>query len=415
MNMGNWMHIAMIGTRGVPAQYGGFETAVEEVGKRLVARGHRVTVYCRNEGQTMTEFLGMELVNMPALRKRSLETLSHTALSARHATRPKNRPDAAVVFNAANAPFLARMRKAGIPTAVHMDGIEWKRQKWAGAGAKYYRWAERKAATEGLALIADAQGIADHLRDTYRRHSYVIAYGAPILYPKSDLLKQHGLETGGYHLIVARMEPENHVHMIVEGYAQSGSDVPLVVVGGASYGDEYMERVNQLAGDSDTRFVGSVWDQGLLNQLYGNARSYLHGHSVGGTNPSLLRALGCAAPVSAYDVNFNREVTAGHARFFGTPEEVAAVVRADDADVERALLRGKAGQDHVSVAYRWDDVTDGYEQMLLEIAGRKERATLTLVGTRSPRLAPPDLGTTARRAIRQLLRDNASGEPCLRM
>jgi glycosyltransferase involved in cell wall biosynthesis len=307
------------------------------------------------------------------------------------------------------------MRKAGIPTAVHMDGIEWKRQKWAGAGAKYYRWAERKAATEGLALIADAQGIADHLRDTYRRHSYVIAYGAPILYPKSDLLKQHGLETGGYHLIVARMEPENHVHMIVEGYAQSGSDVPLVVVGGASYGDEYMERVNQLAGDSDTRFVGSVWDQGLLNQLYGNARSYLHGHSVGGTNPSLLRALGCAAPVSAYDVNFNREVTAGHARFFGTPEEVAAVVRADDADVERALLRGKAGQDHVSVAYRWDDVTDGYEQMLLEIAGRKERATLTLVGTRSPRLAPPDLGTTARRAIRQLLRDNASGEPCLRM
>lgn len=409
------MHIAMIGTRGVPAQYGGFETAVEEVGKRLVARGHRVTVYCRNESQTMTEYLGMELVNMSALRKRSLETLSHTALSVRHATRPKNRPDAAVVFNAANAPFLARMRKAVIPTAVHMDGIEWKRQKWAGAGAKYYRWAERKAATEGLALIADAQGIADHLRDTYRRHSYVIAYGAPILYPESDLLKQHGLETGGYHLVVARMEPENHVHVIVEGYAQSGSDVPLVVVGGTPYGDEYIDRVKRFAGQSDTRFIGGVWDQRLLNQLYGNCRSYLHGHSVGGTNPSLLRALGCAAPVSAYDVNFNREVTAGHARFFGTSEEVAGVVRADDADIEGALLRGKAGQEHVSVAYRWDDVTDGYEQMLLEIAGRKEETTLTLVGTRSPRLALPDLGTTARRAIRQLLRDNASGEPCLRI
>ncbi|WP_327432508.1 DUF1972 domain-containing protein [Streptomyces sp. NBC_01236] len=383
MNTGNWMHIAMIGTRGVPAQYGGFETAVEEVGKRLVARGHRVTVYCRNEGQTLTEYLGMELVNMPALRKRSLETLSHTALSVRHATRPKNRPDAAVVFNAANAPFLARMRRAGIPTAVHMDGIEWKRQKWAGAGAKYYKWAERKAATEGLALIADAQGIADHLRHTYRRHSYVIAYGAPILYPESDLLKQHGLETGGYHLVVARMEPENHVHMIVEGYAQSGSDVPLVVVGGASYGDEYMERVNRLAGDSDTRFVGSVWDQGLLNQLYGNARSYLHGHSVGGTNPSLLRALGCAAPVSAYDVNFNREVTGGNARFFAHVDDVTMAIRADDRDVEAALMRGRAGQDHVSIAYRWDDVTDGYEQMLLEIAGRVRRSTLTL-STRPP-------------------------------
>jgi len=370
------MHVAMIGTRGVPAQYGGFETAVEEVGRRLVERGHEVTVYCRNEGQELTEYLGMKLVNLPALRKKSLETLSHTALSVRHAVRRENRPDAAIVFNAANAPFLGVLRRAGIPTAVHMDGIEWKRAKWKGAGARYYKWAEAKAARDGLALIADAQGIADHLWDLYERDAYLIAYGAPILNPGSDLLSQLGLEPGGYHLVVARVEPENHVDVIVDGYRRAGSDIPLVVVGSSPYGDEYMQQVRDAAADSDTRFVGAVWDQDLLNQLYAHCRSYLHGHSVGGTNPSLLRALGCAAPVTAFDVNFNCEVTAGNARFFGLADDVADALRADDADPMDAARRGETGQVHVSMAYRWDDVADGYEQMLCEMLG--EPAVLPL-------------------------------------
>lgn len=362
------MHIAMLGTRGVPAQYGGFETAVEEIGSRLAAQGHRVTVYCRNPGQEVTEHLGMQLVNLPALRKRSLETLSHTGLSALHVARL--RPDAVVLFNAGNAPFIPLLRASRIPTAVHVDGLEWKRAKWAGTGASYYRWAERAAARSGLALIADAQGIADHLRDAYGVGSHVIPYGAPILDPGSDRLAELGLEHSAYHLVVARMEPENHVDVVAHGYRESGSVHPLVVVGSAPYGSAHTAEIRSAAGATDTRFLGAVWDQELLNQLYAGSRSYLHGHSVGGTNPSLLRALGCAAPVTAYDVSFNREVTKGHARFFTDPASVAAALLADDADPVGARARGQAGQDHAATTYRWDDIAERYLRMLELIARR---------------------------------------------
>ena len=362
------MHIAMIGTRGVPAQYGGFETAVEEIGSRLAADGHRVTVYCRNPEQALTEHLGMELVNLPALRKRSLETLSHTGLSVAHAMR--RRPDAAVLFNAGNAPYIPLLKASRIPTAVHVDGLEWKRAKWQGAGARYYRRAEKYAARSGLPLIADAQGIADHLLDTYGAASHVIPYGAPILDPGTDRLAELELKPGAYHLVVARLEPENHVDVIVRGHAEAASRNPLVVVGSAPYGDTHIAEIRRAAADSDTRFVGAVWDQDLLNQLYAGSLSYLHGHSVGGTNPSLLRALGCAAPVTAFDVNFNREVTAGHARFFDDPTSAAAAILADDNDPEAALRRGRAGQAHAEATYRWDDVAERYLRLLTQIARR---------------------------------------------
>ncbi|NYD40509.1 DUF1972 domain-containing protein [Nocardioides panaciterrulae] len=361
------MEIAMLGTRGVPARYGGFETAIEEIGSRLAAKGHRVRVYCRNQGQTQKTHKGMELLNLPAVRRSSLETLSHTGLSALHSFGRK--PDVAVLFNAGNAPFIPVLRARGIPTAVHVDGLEWKRAKWQGLGAKYYKWAEGVCARSETALIADAQGIADYLQVEYNAPSYLIAYGAEILDPGLDKLGDLNLQSREFHLVVARMEPENHVDLIVEGYCQAGSSRPLVVVGSAPYQDEYIASLKELAKGHDVRFVGSVWDQDLLNQLYAHARSYLHGHSVGGTNPSLLRALGCGAPVTAFDVNFNHEVTAEHARFFSDAKSAATAIRADDADLEAARSRGTLGQRHVEKAYRWDEVADRYEQMLVEIAG----------------------------------------------
>ena len=138
------------------------------------------------------------------------------------------------------------------------------------------------------------QGIADYLKAEYGRESHLIAYGAPIIDPGDDRLGELDLAPGQYHLVVARMEPENHVDVIVEGYAGSGCELPLVVVGSAPYG-ERVQAPGQgaAAGDADVRLLGGLWDQDLLNQLYANCRSYLHGHSVGGTNPSLLRAMGC--------------------------------------------------------------------------------------------------------------------------
>lgn len=363
------MRIAMIGTRGVPAQYGGFETAVEEIGSRLATEGHEVVVYCRNVGQTKTEYRGMRLINLPALRRRTLETLSHTILSVLHqCMRPC---DAAIVFNAANSPTVPLLRLRRIPVALHVDGLEWQRGKWGTFGRRYYKWCERLSARVAQELIADARAIGDHFRKEYGRETVFLPYGAPIKEADLGRLEKYGVTAGSYHLVVARMEPENHVAEIVEGYISSCATFPLLVVGSVPYQSEYARRVEE-AGlrDPRVRMIGSVWDQDDLDALYGGCLSYLHGHSVGGTNPSLLRAMGCAAAVTAYDVAFNQEVVGAAARYFATPDEVAAAVVADEGDREGALKRGVAGQERAEAAYRWDDVAAGYEAMLVAMVDR---------------------------------------------
>jgi glycosyltransferase involved in cell wall biosynthesis len=370
------MHIALIGTRGVPARYGGFETCVEEVGRRLVKAGHDVVVYCREvEGDHAEPVLatheGMQLVHLPALRKKTLETLSHTALSVAHVMR--HPVDAAIVFNSANAPFLPMLRARGIPVATHVDGLEWKRTKWQGAGRKYYRLAESMAVRWSDALIADAQGIADYYTEEFRAKTTLIAYGAPILTDEQSAgLAALDLEPGNYHLVVARFEPENHVDVIVDGYRRSTAKKPLVVVGSAPYADDYTARVHSLA-DERVRFLGGVWDQHLLDQLYANSATYLHGHSVGGTNPSLLRAIGAAAPTIAFDVNFNREVLADTGRYFATAGDVAAEIELAEMYPEVTQERGAAGQ-RAAYRYDWDEVAAQYEQLCTDlVAGARAR------------------------------------------
>jgi glycosyltransferase involved in cell wall biosynthesis len=392
------MRIAMVGTRGVPARYGGFETAVEEVGRRLAARGHRVVVYCRTVpgAEAPSRHLGMELVHLPAARKRSLETLSHSALSIGHLL--AHRTDAAILFNAANSPLLPALRAARIPVATHVDGLEWKRAKWGPVGQRYYRVAESLAVRWSDDLIADAQGIADYYRREFAAPTTLLAYGAPVIDPPADRLAELGLEAGGYHLVVARFEPENHVDVIVDGYRRSRARKPLVVVGSAPYSDAYTERVHELA-DERVRFLGGVWDQDQLDQLYAHAFTYLHGHSVGGTNPSLLRAIGAGAAVLAYDVDFNREVIADSGRFFAGPADVAALVESaedDPATIEKAGRRARER----AADYDWDEVATGYEQLVHRLAERRFPARrpsgrrTTTSGVRSsvpaPREAPAD-------------------------
>jgi glycosyltransferase involved in cell wall biosynthesis len=365
------LRIALVGTRGVPARYGGFETAVEEVGSRLAARGHDVVVYCRTTEDTNpaeTEYKGMTLVYLPALKKRSLETLSHTGLSAGHLF--FKRADVAVVFNSANSPWLPVLRAAGIPVATHVDGLEWKRAKWGTLGKRYYRIAESLAVRWSDALIADAAGIQDYYREEFGVESRYLAYGAPILEgTASERLTELDLIPGGYHLVVARFEPENHVHVIVDGYTRSDAKLPLVVVGSAPYSDEYTKLVKSL-GDSRVRFVGGVWDQELLDQLYANARIYWHGHSVGGTNPSLLRAMGAGAATNAFDVNFNREVLGENGEYFADATAIPALIHAAENSEGDTTLRGKKSQAD-ALAYDWDRVAEGYEQLCRDLVGRR--------------------------------------------
>lgn len=378
------LRIALVGTRGVPASYGGFETAVEEVGSRLVTRGHDVTVYCRGASSRATEFLGMRLVHLPAVSNKHLETLSHTGLSSAHLV-VHRRPDVAIVFNAANAPFLPVIKARGVPVATHMDGLEWRRDKWGGAGRRYYRMAESLAVRWSDALIADARGIQDYYRDEFGTRATLIAYGAPLLKDlPSDRLTSLGVRPAEYHLVVARFEPENHVHVAVEGMLRSDARHPLVVVGSAPYAQSHISHIEELAArDPRVRLLGSVYDQELLDQLYAHALTYVHGHSVGGTNPSLLRAMGAQTAVLAYDVTFNREVLGRDGRYFSTSEELAPLIENAETDAREAAARGGRLRERAAALYRWDEVAVRYEQLCVELArGVPQRARAT--GRRLP-------------------------------
>lgn len=357
------MKIALVGTRGVPAQYGGFETCVEEVGQRLVAMGHEVVVYCRTvkaDRPAPSTYLGMQLVHLPAPKSRSLETLVHTGLAVGHIL--GNRVDTAIVFNAANAPLLPFLRAAQIPVATHVDGLEWQRARWGRIGRKYYRSAEALSVRLSDALIADAAGIQDYYRSEFDVDTTLLSYGAPILEQgRSEKIERLGLTPGGYHLVVARFLPENHVHVIVEGFVRSKANLPLIVVGSHPYNDEYTDMLHSL-GDDRVRFIGGVWDQELLDQLYSNALIYWHGHSVGGTNPSLLRALGAGAATNAFDVSFNREVLGGAGEYFSSVEDVPELAEAAEADSERVKARSEGSLTRAA-RYSWDDIAKGYEQL----------------------------------------------------
>jgi len=365
------LRIAMLGTRGVPAAYGGFETAVEEIGRRLVERGHGVTVYCRraSRGDRPKSYLGMRLVQLPALRLKAAETLSRTALSVGHIMFSV-KPDLAFVFNAANAPFVPWLRALGVPAAVHVDGLEWKRGKWNGAGRRYYLFAEKLAVRTADALIADAQGIADYYARKFQVETELLSYGTKILRnPGATRLRELGIRPHEYHLVVARFEPENHVDLIIEGYHRSNARYPLVVVGSANYPGEYADRITALAAtDRRVRLVGGLWDQPQLDQLYANALTYAHGHSVGGTNPSLLRAMGSGTPVLAYDVDFNREVLGDDGWYFTTPESLRVLIGDAERHASQSQELGQRLQRRAEKNYDWDAVTSGYEALALRLA-----------------------------------------------
>lgn len=359
----------MVGTRGVPAAYGGFETAIEEVGRRLAERGHDIVVYTRGSQSSAKEYLGMRVVHLPAVPVKQVETLSHTGLSTLHLMF-HHRPDVAFVFNAANSPFVPFLRLRRVPTALHMDGLEWRRSKWGPRGRAYYRWAEQFGVRTADALIADAPGIADYYTHQFAVPTELIRYGAPILDTSPGRsLAGYGVQPGGYHLLVARFEPENHVLEIVEGYHRSTAKQPLLVVGSAPYSADYTERIAAIAAsDPRIRLLGGIYDQELLDTLYADATTYGHGHSVGGTNPSLLRAMGAGTAVIAFDVPFNREVLDGDGWFFRSPDEAAIAFESAESSPVKVAEFSRAVQEHARNRFRWDDVAVAYEDLARRLA-----------------------------------------------
>jgi glycosyltransferase involved in cell wall biosynthesis len=357
--------VAIIGTRGVPANYGGFETLAEELGSRLASRGHEVTVYGRRGfvDPKLGRHRGMDLIVLPALRSKHLETVSHTLVAAMHASRRGF--DAVLMCNAANAPFVRILQMAGTPVALNVDGLERKRRKWGVAGRTYYRICERLAARLPDALVTDAEVIRRYYRRAYRASSEMIVYGGDLEPPTGTAtLDRLGLVPGEYVIYVSRFEPENNPDRVVQAYAQVEGARRLVMVGGAPYARGLTRRVREQA-DERVLLPGPVYGEGYRELVF-NCRVYIHATEVGGTHPALVEAMGAGRPVLYYDTPENREVAGGAGlpfRFDDGPTLERALVEVLDDD-EQLIEMGRRSTQRVEERYLWSDVTDAYERLL---------------------------------------------------
>lgn len=362
------MKLAILGTRGVPANYGGFETLAEELGRRLADRGHEVTVYGRRGfvNPALDSYRGMRLVVLPSIRTKHLETVTHTFVSALHAVFA--RYDAVLLCNAANAVFIPILRWTGTPVAINVDGLERRRRKWGGAGRAWYRLGERLAAWLPNRLVTDARVIERYYRRFYSRPSVMIPYGGDLEPPTTtETLGRLGLTAGGYVLYVSRFEPENNPDKVLEAWSRTGTRHRLVMVGDAPYAAELVRRVRALA-DDRVLLPGAIYGDGYRELLF-NCRVYIHATEVGGTHPALVEAMGAGRPVLYYDTPENREVAAGVGVGFRFSGPAALETRLDtllDDDAELAAL-GDRSRDRVAERYRWSAVADDYEGVLRSI------------------------------------------------
>ncbi|WP_050812504.1 DUF1972 domain-containing protein [Acidovorax radicis] len=362
------LRIALLGARGIPASYGGFETFAEQLSTRLVARGHEVTVYAESSESSVADtfYQGVRVCHKRRPQWGAASVLAYDCACLWDARRGY---DLVYMLGYGAAWACWWPRVFGVPVWINVDGLEWARSKW-GRGARIYlrcmEWVASRVATR---LIADAEAIAQRFRQTYPKGapSSFIAYGAELVQDQDadpSLLSVWGLQAHRYMLVVARPEPENHILEIIQGYGMHGGDWPLVIVGDVSGATAYQQQLRQQASER-VRFVGGIYDAGQLASLRVHAACYLHGHSVGGTNPSLLEALACGNWVIAHDNPFNREVARDAADYFETPEQLARCLDLV-VDQSEAMLpqRSQRARDIVAEHYTWDGITDAYEALM---------------------------------------------------
>ena len=368
------LRIALLGSRGIPARYGGYETFMEEIAGRLVSLGHEVTVYCRSHytRPDEKEYLGAKLVVLPTLKTKYFDTPVHTFLSGIHAA--FRRYDAALIVNSANAMFVPFTRWSGIPTALHVDGIEKRRAKWGPLGRWVYAFSERLACRVPTVLLTDAEVIRDHYLERYDAESWMITYGVDPRPPESDsVLKDLGLEPGRYFLYVSRFEPENNPDKLVEAYREVDGDLPLVMVGDAPYADEFIQRFKDRA-DARVLFPGAIYGDGY-RQLQSNALAYIQATEVGGTHPALVEAMGYGNCLLVNDAPENREVAGESALYFeaSRPETLAEHMRWVLAHPKEVKERGAESAERARRNYSWDVVARRYEDLFLHMAGASEK------------------------------------------
>ena len=384
------MRIAILGTRGIPANYGGFETFAEHLSTRLVARGHDVTVYCRAHyvSPRQIEFQGVRLKVLPTIRHKYFDTVVHTFLSALHAA--AGRYDAALICNAANAPFAPILRVAGTPVALNVDGLEHKRKKWNWIAREYYLMAERLATILPNETVTDAKVIQEYYFARHKAVSTMIAYGAEIERRPDPVVRRWRVEPNRYVLYVSRLEPENNAHMVIEAFKRVRTAYKLLIVGDAPYAREYINDLKARARrDRRIVFTGFVFGRDYRT-LQQNAYCYVHATEVGGTHPALLEAMGFGNCVLTLAAPENIEAIGDAGIAYSDEKDLAEKLQRVLRDGSLVQHYRNRAQTRVQEFYDWDYVVDQYEDLFARMAGlplpsENRRATKSSINTQAER------------------------------
>jgi len=372
------MKIAIIGSRGYPYVYSGYETFVTELAPRLVKQGYEIFVYCHSGlfKDRPKKINGVNLVYIPAIEHKILSQFSHSFLCTLHVLF-FNQIDIALYVNSANGPFGIFLKLFGKKSAINVDGLEWLRPKWKGLGAKYFRLASYLSTKFFDKIITDSDRMADIYKKEFNSPSVTIAYGANIGYSENpELIEQFGVKRNEYYLIVGRLIPDNNADIIVKGFESTTTSKKLIILGDVPYKDTYVESVKATK-DARIIFPGYIKDSNVLRELYCNAYVYIHGHEFGGTNPALLKALANGCCILALETIFNREMLNSNKHGFYFTKKISDITdHINSVDIHEGKVEEKRtiARARIEENYTWEKISSQYEDLF---------ATMTMSGKSS--------------------------------
>jgi len=365
----------MLGLYGMPLpqlHFTGFETGFGEIAPRLVEAGHEVTIYCRRShyapAQRLPSHLGVRMRFVPSPGGKNFSGLIATLFASLHAI-VFGRYDVCFFVNVGMGHHAALCRVAGNRVVMNVNGLDWTRAKWGPLARTYFRSAAHSAIRFCNRLVTDAEAMRKFYLDEFGKETTMIAYGAYIESSENPaLITPFGVERDGYYLIASRLIPENHADLIMEGFLESGTTRKLVIAGGANYDSPFHRRLRELANEH-VIFTGHINDQRVIKELHCNCFAYVHGHSVGGTNPSLLKAMGYGNCILALDTVFNSEVLGGTGILFAKDSAaVAGAMRRIEADPSLVANLRTAGPRRIAAEYTWDKISAQYDALFRGVA-----------------------------------------------
>ena len=370
------MKVAIIGAKGYPYVYGGYDTFVKELAERLITKNIAVTIYCHKKlfSQRPKQVNGINLKYITAIETKSLSQLTHSFLSFINAC--FSDADIILTVNSANGPFGLLTKLFRKKTIINVDGLEWKRPKWKGLGSKYFwlaSWLSTKLFDQ---IVTDAEEMQKIYLDTFNCHSTVIAYGAnECTAKKTGILERLSIQAREYYLIIGRLIPDNNADILIEGFSNAKSHKKLVIVGDVSYKDAYAQKIKDLQ-TKNIIMAGYITDNSELLELYQNCFAYIHGHEFGGTNPTLIQALACNCAILALDTPFSKEMLSNYRFGLSFQKETASVaaqmqyLENNPEEAQKLRLQSVNG---ISAKYTWDAITHQYIQLMNGLITRKNK------------------------------------------